>query len=44
MCLVQEHQDEYRALWAAVELITPKIGCPCYYATGLDQTVRDRQR
>lgn len=25
--LVQEHRDEYRSLWAAVESIAPKIGC-----------------
>ncbi len=27
MRLVQEHRDEYRSLWAAVESIAPKIGC-----------------
>ena len=25
--LVQEHRDEYRSLWAAIESIAPKIGC-----------------
>src|SRR3546814_14015617 len=25
--LVQEHRDEYRSLWVAVESIAPKIGC-----------------
>ena len=25
--LVQEHRDEYRSVWAAVEFIAPKIGC-----------------
>src|SRR5690625_2260707 len=25
--LVQEHREEYRSLWAAVESIAPKIGC-----------------
>ena len=25
--LVQEHRDEYRSVWAAVESIAPKIGC-----------------
>jgi len=25
--LVQEHRQEYRSLWAAVESIAPKIGC-----------------
>ncbi len=25
--LVQEHRDEYRSLWAAVESIAPKVGC-----------------
>jgi transposase len=25
--LVQEHRDEYPSLWAAIELIAPKIGC-----------------
>ncbi len=25
--LVQEHRDEYRSLWAAVESIASKIGC-----------------
>ena len=25
--LVQEHRDEYRSRWAAVESIAPKIGC-----------------
>jgi transposase-like protein len=25
--LVQEHRDEYRSLWTAVESIAPKIGC-----------------
>ena len=25
--LVQEHRDEYRSLWAAIESIAPKFGC-----------------
>ena len=25
--MVQEHQNEYASLWAAVESIAPKIGC-----------------
>src|SRR5690554_4250888 len=25
--LVQEHRDEYRSQWAAVQSIAPKIGC-----------------
>ena len=25
--LVQEHRDEYRSLWAAIESFAPKIGC-----------------
>ena len=25
--LVQEHRGEYRSVWAAIESITPKIGC-----------------
>lgn len=25
--MVQEHRGEYPSLWAAVESITPKIGC-----------------
>jgi len=30
--MVQEHRGEYPSLWAAIELIAPKIGCvpkPC---------------
>ena len=25
--MVQEHREEYRSLWAAVESLAPKIGC-----------------
>ncbi|MBP8146429.1 MAG: IS3 family transposase, partial [Inhella sp.] len=25
--MVQEHRGEYPSLWAAIELIAPKIGC-----------------
>ena len=25
--MVQEHREEYPSLWAAVELLAPKIGC-----------------
>src|SRR5690606_35242034 len=28
--LVQEHRDEYRSQWAAVQSIAPKIGCSAY--------------
>ena len=28
--MVQEHRGEYPSLWAAVESIAPKIGCPSH--------------
>lgn len=30
MRLVQEHRDEYRSQWSAVQAIAPKIGCSAY--------------